>query len=1077
MKLVIALFIAGAAWAQNTAPLQVRRIFNITSGPPTICIDNRSAAIAQMNYHSFIATGSGTWSVQIQYSQTGCNGPWTSYGGLGLVTQATANGIGFGQDGKSTYRNFISFAITGSGVSLDYSGTKDFYLSTASSGSSVSSVFGRTGAVVAATGDYTAAQVTNAFDTTANNTIGPIVNTQTDVSTPTNPTSGHTKIYTKNGTWCALSSLGLETCTGAGTALIDWVSQVTNKPFVDVRTYNFSAQQPGGSLSIGSNTTTLTPCPAGVAGADTNHPYRISGGTGTAETVTSTGGTCTSGASSGTLIFTAVNTHTGAWTIASATAGLTEAYKANASGGNILFFPAGTYNFFGRTLITTAGIMIEGAGPGITNLVANGGISGGIIGTTSAGTNSSFKSFTCDGNRAATGIADDVVAFCLFLSGDSAVVSNVELKNSPLGAIFIGDGATAPKHFLFDGNYIHDNGGTTSGDGGGIGIFSGGVGTSSDIRIVNSRFEDNHNTVALKDSAAINLTSSQVLISGNYFKNNHNLNGGQVYAACGTGLSDWMVADNVIDRTTSFMSDITGGIELCYVGNGVVVGNVVNGASGVALAVQAASTNVTVTGNTVNGALSGIQLSDNGFGFVSGVTLSGNRITNATTGILIDPNTTQVLASSNNLVGSTTAITNNAIATSIYFIGNVPIVPLAVLQGGTGTATPSLVAGTNVSITGAWPNQTVNSTGGGGASALYAVTDFQVVKNSGSVETMNTAAGASTPVTGGVGRTSYTFTGAATLTISGTSSTGPVSWCFRSDGSLAAVHNLAATLTGSGITVIPATSVCPSTSKLLWTTTMTGNVWDAIAETMDKRPFLSWKPSPIAGSFMSVTQGDTDTIAFDTTTLTNPSGTKIATSTGSLTTNNCIKANASGDFVDAGTTCGGGGGTTEVLQWNVPVTANLSGTANFTQNVSAVGTFATFENTTTWSFKISYLQSQANTDYMVYPFIWPSGTISNFDVKLMVISQGTSGNTVIHSAQLQCEAAGSTIGAGSLGTASTSTQTGVTNLQWFMASMTAVSTTGCSAGNQAYLKITRSGTFTGSIDYQSFLIAITRTLP
>ena len=38
---------------------------------------------------------------------------------------------------------------------------------------------------------------------------------------------------------------------------------------------------------------------------------------------------------------------------------------------------------------------------------------------------------------------------------------------------------------------------------------------------------------------------------------------------------------------------------------------------------------------------------------------------------------------------------------------------LAVANGGTGTATPSLVAGTNVTITGTWPNQTINSSGGG----------------------------------------------------------------------------------------------------------------------------------------------------------------------------------------------------------------------------------------------------------------------------------------------------------------------------------------------------------------------------
>jgi hypothetical protein len=38
---------------------------------------------------------------------------------------------------------------------------------------------------------------------------------------------------------------------------------------------------------------------------------------------------------------------------------------------------------------------------------------------------------------------------------------------------------------------------------------------------------------------------------------------------------------------------------------------------------------------------------------------------------------------------------------------------LDVVNGGTGTATPALVAGTNVTITGTWPNQTINSSGGG----------------------------------------------------------------------------------------------------------------------------------------------------------------------------------------------------------------------------------------------------------------------------------------------------------------------------------------------------------------------------
>ena len=38
--------------------------------------------------------------------------------------------------------------------------------------------------------------------------------------------------------------------------------------------------------------------------------------------------------------------------------------------------------------------------------------------------------------------------------------------------------------------------------------------------------------------------------------------------------------------------------------------------------------------------------------------------------------------------------------------------PLPVNQGGTGQTNPSLIAGTNVTITGAWPDQTITVTGG-----------------------------------------------------------------------------------------------------------------------------------------------------------------------------------------------------------------------------------------------------------------------------------------------------------------------------------------------------------------------------
>jgi hypothetical protein len=77
---------------------------------------------------------------------------------------------------------------------------------------------------------------------------------------------------------------------------------------------------------------------------------------------------------------------------------------------------------------------------------------------------------------------------------------------------------------------------------------------------------------------------------------------------------------------------------------------------------------------------------------------------------------------------------------------------LPVANGGTGTATPALVAGTNVTITGTWPNQTINASGGGGGSGT--VTSVAV---SGGTTGLTTSGG---PIT-----TSGTITLAGTLAI------------------------------------------------------------------------------------------------------------------------------------------------------------------------------------------------------------------------------------------------------------------------------------------------------------------------
>jgi hypothetical protein len=59
---------------------------------------------------------------------------------------------------------------------------------------------------------------------------------------------------------------------------------------------------------------------------------------------------------------------------------------------------------------------------------------------------------------------------------------------------------------------------------------------------------------------------------------------------------------------------------------------------------------------------------------------------------------------------------------------------LPVLNGGTGTTTPALVAGSNVTISGTWPNQTINATASGGS-----VTTVSIVSANGFAGTVATA--------------------------------------------------------------------------------------------------------------------------------------------------------------------------------------------------------------------------------------------------------------------------------------------------------------------------------------------------
>lgn len=136
--------------------LRVTRLYNLSSDQ---VIDNRSRTLRSNSYHTFSCVGSGTWTCQIQYSDTSSSGPWTNYENSGSSTDnSSLTGFGIGVN----YHPYIRITTTGTVTSISYTGMKDVYFASTSSGGGgdVSSVFGRTGAVVFQTGDATTTQVT-----------------------------------------------------------------------------------------------------------------------------------------------------------------------------------------------------------------------------------------------------------------------------------------------------------------------------------------------------------------------------------------------------------------------------------------------------------------------------------------------------------------------------------------------------------------------------------------------------------------------------------------------------------------------------------------------------------------------------------------------------------------------------------------------------------------------------------------------------------------------------------------------------------------------------------------------------
>lgn len=133
---------------------------------------------------------------------------------------------------------------------------------------------------------------------------------------------------------------------------------------------NYAWQRAGtGNLTVGDNVITLAPVPEGVTGSNEDHYVYISGGTGAEEPCLITGGTAVSGAGSGTLIFHCANTHSGAWAIGTATAGIQEAVHVASNSGMPIRITEGDNVIYAPITVPYNQVAIIGYGVDLSRVV------------------------------------------------------------------------------------------------------------------------------------------------------------------------------------------------------------------------------------------------------------------------------------------------------------------------------------------------------------------------------------------------------------------------------------------------------------------------------------------------------------------------------------------------------------------------------------------------------------------------------------------------------------------------------------------------------------------------------------
>lgn len=438
-----------------SVPVQALLIYDITA---TTIIDSSTAAVIdnrninrQNNYHSYRATGSGTWAVDMQFADGDPTG-WVSYGSTAQVDDTSPSGIGYGIDPAAGSHDFIRFVITGDAVVQNYCGLRgvwslpsaaslSFPITTSQGGTgstdgSVTTFNTRAGDVSLTSADVEAVEqdlqtsASPTFDglTTSTATIGTASITSGTVTTLT-ATSAAIAALTSDSV--AVTATGAApvtvTRTDGGTA----VSVVVGNLVLASGTLSVSGSATAGSLVTAGSLTAASGTFSGnvsvggtlsVGTFASTSPFSITVASGTPLTLSQSSGGTALAVAVGNIVLTA-----GSVTVSGDVASAT----VHAS-GNIV----GAADVSGATLTVSgaasaasaavAGLVAAGSLTSAATIAAVGGVSGGSLTTAGA-----LNSATAVISGAAAAASVKVTAIATYANNAAAVGASV-----PVGTLY-----------------------------------------------------------------------------------------------------------------------------------------------------------------------------------------------------------------------------------------------------------------------------------------------------------------------------------------------------------------------------------------------------------------------------------------------------------------------------------------------------------------------------------------------------------------------------------------------------------------------------------------------------------------